>query len=92
MDQVSPNFKMYHVIGQPNLMGNWPNMHGLKALAPRIRNLASDPLHDNRFGRYGLLNVVPVLTFMILKVLISLTQAVAGIFSKFFFQVALHPP
>ena len=32
-------------------MGDQPNIHGLKALAPRIRNLASDPLYDNRFGR-----------------------------------------
>ena len=51
MDEVSPNFEMYHVIARPKVIGDWPNIHGLRALAPRIRNLASDPLHDNRFGR-----------------------------------------
>ena len=49
--EVSPNFKLYYAIVWPNLMGDQPNIHGLKALAPRIRNLASDPLYDNRFGR-----------------------------------------
>ena len=42
---------MYHAIARPNHMRDWPNVHGLKALALGIRNLVSDPLHDNRFGR-----------------------------------------